>query len=674
MSSSTDTAGAKAVVAAANQKGRQLTTAETASVLSGVNRSSGGGSYTAPVTDMSQWYRDTQAAQGSKPTAEQVSAAMDSYRGYVAGKTNPNSGVIWNQYGEKVGNTGTGSGGYTDFSDSARNAIVNPNHVVNDINNPGYAQRYLTSTEPGSPGFLDYSQLGQLADNYIKNNPNTTLSRDDLMEMWMGKYGDINNIPNLMSQYSNEFAYGRVPVIGSNAPTVDGANNIAAQGTQTIITLPDGSQVVGYIVNGRTALADGSKPPVGSYINTADGIYQMTDNGGVKVDGIPNTFSNKTNMPGEFVSGNYQDSEYMTRMEGLLKQNEEAYVQQQLAMLTKNRDREIAELEKVYEEQVAEGKISVREAEMQFNEQKKLIEEQYYLNSQKTSLYLQEMGIQNSQQAVGLMQGDDARKGELTQAAQSDYQKRIANVRDRVNVILRQKDLDIARANSDFDTGVLGAYGAAKLNTGNQLFDLYQSERQNAIARQEAEITRQHQFEMAMYQHQLQLEQMVKAGEISMEQAAVEFERQKQLLQIKFGYDVSLAGMRGSGSGSGSTVDTYMQILLRKADKLGIDPNKLPKGVKSLAQAVDEAEWQQTQDRNREEYINNLITKADVEDATATYKAGKPVAPKKPADDFWMISPLGYYIQNQKYKKAKPEYDKQLDAYNRALKLLGKDK
>jgi len=670
MSSSTDTAGAKAVVAAANQKGRQLTTAETASVLSGVNRSGGGGSYTAPVTDMSQWYRDTQAAQGSKPTADQVSSAMSSYRDYVAGKTNPNSGDIWNQYGEKIGNTGTGSGGYTDFSDSARNAIVNPNHVVNDINNPGYEQRYLTSTEPGSPGFLDYSQLGQLADNYIKNNPNTTLSRDDLMEMWMGKYGDINNIPNLMSQYSNEFAYGRVPVIGSNAPTVDGTNNIAAQGTQTTITLPDGSQVVGYIVNGRTALADGSKPPVGSYINTADGIYQMTDNGGVKVDGIPNTFSNKTNMPGEFVSGNYQDSEYMTRMEGLLKQNEEAYVQQQLAMLTKNRDREIAELEKVYEEQVSEGKISVREAEMQFNEQKKLIEEQYYLNSQKTLLYLQEMGIQNSQQAVGLMQGDDARKGELTQAAQSDYQKRIADVRDRVNAIMKQKNLDIARANSEFDAGVLGAYGAAKLNTGNQLFDLYQGERQNAIAMQEAEITRRHQFEMAMYQHQLQLEQMVKAGEISMEQAAVEFERQKQLLQIKFGYDVSLAGMSGSGGGSGSTVDTYMQTLLRKADKLGIDPKKLPKDV-SLAQAVDEAEWKQTQGRKRQEYINTLNTKADVEDATAIYKAGKPVAPKKPE---WSIFNPAYLLQMKQYEKEKTEYDKQLDAYNRALKLLGKDK
>ena len=147
MSSPTDTAGAKAVVAAANQKGGQLTSAETAAVLSGVDRSGGGSSYSppAPVTDMSQWYRDTQAAQGSKPTADQVKAATQSYREYVAGKTNPNSGTVWNQYGEVIGNTGTGKGGYTDFSWQGANAYVDPNRTWNADarSNPSY-QRVLT--------------------------------------------------------------------------------------------------------------------------------------------------------------------------------------------------------------------------------------------------------------------------------------------------------------------------------------------------------------------------------------------------------------------------------------------------------------------------------------------------------------------------------------------------
>ena len=102
----------------------------------------GGGGYSppAPVTDMSQWYRDTQAAQGSKPTADQVKAATQSYKEYVAGKTNPNSGLVWNQYGEVIGNTGTGKGGYTDYSWQGANAYVDPNRIWNADarSNPSY--------------------------------------------------------------------------------------------------------------------------------------------------------------------------------------------------------------------------------------------------------------------------------------------------------------------------------------------------------------------------------------------------------------------------------------------------------------------------------------------------------------------------------------------------------
>ncbi len=240
MSSSSDTAGAKAVVKAAEKKGGQLTSAETASVLSGVNRSSGGGgsSYSPPaqVTDMSQWYRDTQAAQGYKPTADQVSAATQSYKEYVAGKTNPSSGYVWNQYGEIIGNTGTGSGGYTDFSWQGANATVDPNRTWNADarNNPNH-QRSLTGVpltgtyldyntntwgqapedyrtgKANSPGFVNYAQLGTMADNWLATNPNSLWDRDSLVNLWQGQYQDLSAIPNMMNQYAHEFANGIVP-------------------------------------------------------------------------------------------------------------------------------------------------------------------------------------------------------------------------------------------------------------------------------------------------------------------------------------------------------------------------------------------------------------------------------------------------------------------------------
>ena len=265
MSSSSDVAGTKALVAAANKKGGQLTSAEAASVLSGVNRSSVNTtnnqssiskdskqntgnkmlsdlylSAYAPVTDMSQWYRDTQASQGYKPTADQVSAATQSYKEYVAGKTNPNSGTVWNQYGEVIGNTGTGKGGYTDFSWQGANAYVDPNRTWNAgaRDNPDY-QRHLTGTplsgtyldyntnqwgqapeayrtgKANSPGFVNYSMLPEIAqrriDNWAEQGVEHLWDVPSLVELWQGQYQDLGEIPSMINQNRNEFTYGTQP-------------------------------------------------------------------------------------------------------------------------------------------------------------------------------------------------------------------------------------------------------------------------------------------------------------------------------------------------------------------------------------------------------------------------------------------------------------------------------
>ena len=49
------------------------------------------------------------------------------------------------------------------------------------------------------------------------------------------------------------------------------------------ITLNDGSVVRGTIVNGVTFMPDGSRPPVGSIVQTASGFYMRTIQGGVRV-------------------------------------------------------------------------------------------------------------------------------------------------------------------------------------------------------------------------------------------------------------------------------------------------------------------------------------------------------------------------------------------------------
>ncbi len=506
-----------------------------------------------------------------------------------------------------IDNAAQGMAGWT-YSPGRENYAYVQSHTPGGQN--FIPQTFLTNTQGDTYTFRGYAN-----DPYFGAYLNGTQSPTDMEYSWErkpnGKGGFVFDAEGAEAAqarlYKKLVANESSPASKimnegfGTASKVDGINNAVAQGTQTTVTLPDGNTTVGYLIEGRTFLPDGSRPPVGSYVQTADGVYQMTDNGGVKVDGVPTTFAQKAN-PFALNQSNPEEEEYMARMEEMLRQNEEAYIQQQQAMLTAKRDREIAELQRAYEDQVAQGNISVREAEAEFNEQKKLIEQQYYANSQKTALYAQNMGIQNSQQAVGLMQGDDARKAELTQTAQTDYQKRVADVRDRVNAIMRQKNIDIARANSEFDAGMLGAYSTAQLNTSNQMFDLYQSERQNVMARQEAEATRQHQFDMAMYQHQLQLEQMVKAGEISMEQAAVEWERRLQQMEIQFGYDARLANMRVSGTG-GSGGDGGRQQLLNEAARLGIDVNKIPKDS-TLEQTVSKA---QKTEKVKDEYYAKIF-------------------------------------------------------------------
>jgi len=116
-------------------------------------------------------------------------------------------------------------------------------------------------------------------------------------------------------------ADGSRPPVGSLVDTAGGTykmtssggvlvSNTASKtptGYTTTVTLPNGTKVTGYINNGVTTLADGSRPPVGSLVETANGVYKMTSSGGVPV--AVNTTINSAPVPSgitlEQVSRNY---------------------------------------------------------------------------------------------------------------------------------------------------------------------------------------------------------------------------------------------------------------------------------------------------------------------------------------------------------------------------------
>jgi hypothetical protein len=154
-----------------------------------------------------------------------------------------------------------------------------------------------------------------------------------------------------------------------------------------------------------------------------------------------------------------QDEGRMKAMEAMLQEGADASMQSQEALLGQARDAQILEIQKALEDAVSEGKISVREAEEQFEANKVEIEKQAYQDNERTELTSQDRGIQNSAQMIGLMQGDNARKNSLINENMSTRDRRMADISDRLSNITNKSKLDTANANANYGYGIAGAQG-----------------------------------------------------------------------------------------------------------------------------------------------------------------------------------------------------------------------
>lgn len=163
-------------------------------------------------------------------------------------------------------------------------------------------------------------------------------------------------------------------------------------------------------------------------------------------------------------------------LEALMKKNADSYYNTQVGMHTKARDNAIAQLQMAYENAVAEGKISMDEARNQFADAKAQIEEQSYLDAQRSQVYGNEMGIQNSQQMLALQAGDNARANKAVNTASTERDRRINELQNRINSITKQKDLDIANQRNTFDANLTQARGQADQMYNQGLLGLRQGD------------------------------------------------------------------------------------------------------------------------------------------------------------------------------------------------------
>lgn len=244
----------------------------------------------------------------------------------------------------------------------------------------------------------------------------------------------------------------------------------------------------------------------------------------------------------------------MQAMQRMLEQMGGSQMQSQEAMLGQARDAQILELQKALEDAVADGQISVREAEAQFEAQKGQIEQQAYVDNERTSLVSQDRGIQNSAQMVGLMQGDQARKNSMLNQNMSDRDLRINSVRDRLNAVKNKASLDIANANANYGYGMANAQGQVdtqKLQTMMQMqMQNYEMNRSQQFALDQAGMGQRQQMELMGKQNQYDLQKMDKQQRYALEQMAKSFgydlqkmdvQQQQQFAQMAqaFGYDMT---------------------------------------------------------------------------------------------------------------------------------------
>lgn len=411
----------------------------------------------------------------------------------------------------------------------------------------------------------------------------------------------------------------------------------------------------------------------------------------------------------------FDNPEQMNALNGAMQGSRNSFVANAQAQLDATRSQAISQLSKAYEDAVANGHISIRDAETQFNNQKAQIEQQHYADSERMGLTAQDRGIQNSQQMLGLQMTSDANSAKLINTNVSDRDKRIADIQDRMNALSKQKDLDIANANTQYNSGLLQATNQADMNMSNQQFqlgmeqwkqqqaylqqlgmlkaqDFYQGkqqDKQNAFAHGENQANQQfdltklgvgNQYQLGQMdaQHGYKVDEMKLNNQFDLEKLAQQFANQRSLQAQSLSAQAGMnnakiaAGQKAQEDAIRAEEAKYNTAMQRELNKF--DANT-PEGQIRQAQLKDQ------RDQTMLGYKAKLQAEAEAKSALS----GPDVAPTAPTASLNYFSALGGLLGGgaynsdgemdfSKYYSVDPssqsDYNKQMQAYQNKLNYL----
>lgn len=141
----------------------------------------------------------------------------------------------------------------------------------------------------------------------------------------------------------------------------------------------------------------------------------------------------------------------LASIEAMLRQRRDQMIAMGEGDLRFARDNNISALNKAYSDAEAVANKDTQTVNTDFDTTKKDIENTAYNQAEATKLVAQQAGIANSQQMLGLQAGDTSRVNNMVNENTKVRDQRIADIKDRLSQIGKDRDFNIANATKEYD-------------------------------------------------------------------------------------------------------------------------------------------------------------------------------------------------------------------------------
>lgn len=130
---------------------------------------------------------------------------------------------------------------------------------------------------------------------------------------------------------------------------------------------------------------------------------------------------------------------------------------------------DIAAINKRYTDAVAQGDMSIKDAQIAYDKDIRALNKTYYNESKNSDLYSESMGIQGTNQALGVMAATSERQAGKVNERAIQRQNTIDDIRKQLDKIKTDTDYDINTTKSRYGSELRGMYSQIDMNRQSQI-------------------------------------------------------------------------------------------------------------------------------------------------------------------------------------------------------------